>query len=411
MSQSTASNQEEQPILQTEEEDTQTEATQQPENTITPAANDVDIAAFREAAKGLQVQTEGRNDADIAIDMLHRFIGLCPGTLAALQTICKELPETAELVEHSTRELSDRFQVLADGARQQTERVENIVSLASKLELDGKEVSLPEFTKLFDDTLAESVNKILQVSKLAMQMVFSMDEAIKDLEDTSGLITHIQKITKQTRLLALNATIESARAGEAGKSFAVVANEVKDVAQEIANLSDDMNSKITSVQNGVLKGYDVLKDVATTDMSDNIMAKENLDKLMKSLMKRNAAFTDTLKETASASQEISDNIMQMTIGMQFQDRTSQVVESCVCLLSALKEMLEMLQSATPKQMEKQPELQTIQQDFAEMMVGVVKLSHIRNQMSETLQGNGITLESQTSTNTSSSDDEDDVELF
>jgi len=383
---------------------------------VSPENNDIDIAAFREAAKGLQVETEGRSDADVAIDMLHRFIGLCPGTIAALQTVCKELPETAKLVEDSTRDLSDRFQKLASGAREQTDRVENIVQLASKLELDGKEVSLGEFTQLFDDTLSESVNKILQVSKLAMQMVFSMDEAIHDLEDTSGLITHIQKITKQTRLLALNATIESARAGEAGKSFAVVANEVKDVAQEIAKLSDDMNKKITSVQDGVSKGYDVLKEVATTDMSDNIMAKENLEKLMQSLMQRNDSFTETLKETAAASQEISDNIMQMTIGMQFQDRTTQVVESCVCLLAGLAETLEMLQRATPEQMGTQPEVKAFQEQYAGMMVDVVKLSHIRRQILENLQQSGISLpqhrlEDTLPASSGNAEDDDDVELF
>ena len=66
--------------------------------------------------------------------------------------------------------------------------------------------------------------------------------------DIGKIIAVITSIAEQTNLLALNATIEAARAGDSGKSFAVVANEVKELAKETANATDEISRKIQAIQ-------------------------------------------------------------------------------------------------------------------------------------------------------------------
>ena len=66
--------------------------------------------------------------------------------------------------------------------------------------------------------------------------------------DIGKIIAVITSIAEQTNLLALNATIEAARAGDSGKGFAVVANEVKELAKETANATDEISRKIQAIQ-------------------------------------------------------------------------------------------------------------------------------------------------------------------
>jgi methyl-accepting chemotaxis protein len=66
--------------------------------------------------------------------------------------------------------------------------------------------------------------------------------------EISKVTETITEISEQTNLLALNATIEAARAGEAGKGFAVVANEIKELAKQTSDATQEIKRKIESVQ-------------------------------------------------------------------------------------------------------------------------------------------------------------------
>ena len=257
--------------------------------------------------------------------------------LHAFEVLKVQLPKAATLVEHSTKDLSERFVSLAAGAQYQSEQMEHITSLTESLQLGNERISLADFSQLFSKTLTDSIDKILHVSKRAITMVYMLDEALKSLSTIESFIGDIQKINKQANLLALNATIEAARAGIAGEGFAVVAKEVKDVSRHINTLSKQMRERIVSVSQSVRDGYDVLKDVATTDMSDNMLAKERLDMLLDSLIKQNHNFSNVVHASAEATQEISKNISSMIMGMQFQDRTSQYIENSVAVLSHMQD--------------------------------------------------------------------------
>lgn len=100
--------------------------------------------------------------------------------------------------------------------------------------------------------IASSMTKSKDTTTEAFDLVVSADRATKDLTDATramgGILEAITGITGQINLLALNATIESARAGEAGKGFAVVANEVKNLASQARNATEQISGSIDSMQ-------------------------------------------------------------------------------------------------------------------------------------------------------------------
>lgn len=277
-----------------------------------------------------------------AFQMLEEWLASMQVYKHASLVLQHQLPRSAHLVEDSTRELSSRFVKLAAGANSQSEQMNQLVELAMSLQLGNQRISMQEFTELFLSTLEGSIEQILFVAKRAMNMVYLLDEAMQSLSTIQHFITDVQRINKQAKLLALNATIESARAGEAGKGFAVVAEEVKQVSQQIDDLSFSMRGRIDTVNKNVSGGYELLRQIATADMSGTMMAKEKLDGLIASLIERNNRFKDVAQASAEATQTIAREIANIVTSIQFQDRTSQYIDNSVGLLAHMNATLEQL---------------------------------------------------------------------
>ena len=280
--------------------------------------------------------------------MLAHLVSTIKVYLHAIEVLKLQLPKSSTMVEEATADLSRQFSLLAAGAAEQSQHMAKIVSLADSLQLGEDRISLTEFTQLFSDTLSNSIEKILYVSKRAVTMVYMLDEAIASLSSIEGFVKDIQTINKKTNLHSLNATIEAVRAGEAGKGFQVVAAEVKDVSEQVKNLAQNMRKQITTVSQSVTAGYEVLKDVATTDMSQNMVAQEKLGLLLDSMVKQNTEFAHILSGSAEATNRISSTISSMVMNMQFQDRSAQFIQNSVNLLTHMEHTVrQILQECEP----------------------------------------------------------------
>ncbi len=359
------------------------------------------------------------SDVEIPVDeqqpsFASQAAALCRVHSQILKMLCEQLPKAAELVEDSTIDLTRRFKALAEGSQTQAEQMDRIVSTASTLSIDGEQVSLNEFTDLFNETLTDSIQKILGISKMAMAMVYSLDDAIATLSDIENFVVEIQKINKQTNLLALNATIEAERSGEAGRGFVVVANEVKTVSRRIANLSVTMQEKIGLVSESVRNGYKTLQDVATADMSGNILAKEKLDALMEAMMRQNSNFMELMESSSASSREISQNINNMVVGMQFQDRTTQIIENTCLLLQSMIEDCNRLNDGVDAAMVSPTAVRLQAQFLAEPALNQLKLSDFRQSLLQQLTNSSL-LDADKyggdDDTTATDDEEDEIELF
>lgn len=281
-------------------------------------------------------------DLHVQEELLARWLSTMDVYHHAISVLRHQLPQTARLVESSTKIMSERFINLAHDIKQQSTAVEQISELSNIINYGNEKITLEEFMDLFSTTLNDSIEKILFVSKRAVTMVYKLDEAMKNISTIGSFITDIQNITKKANLLALNASIEAARAGEAGYGFSVVANEVKEVSNTIRTIAESINSRIDNVSSGVNDGYVILKDVASTDMSDTIIAQDKLATLMNGMIDQKNKFSVILKKSASISHEASNTLSGMVVNLQFQDRTTQYLESSVRLLEYMDSNIESL---------------------------------------------------------------------
>ncbi|MFN8196491.1 MAG: methyl-accepting chemotaxis protein [Nocardioidaceae bacterium] len=159
--------------------------------------------------------------------------------------------------------------------------------------------------------IAASASEAARVTTTAVEAADVAGARVHELGKASeeiGEVVHaITAIAEQTNLLALNATIEAARAGEAGKGFAVVASEVKDLAQETARATEDIEAKVAGIQaemTGAVESINEIREVVSR-MSEHVTT-------IASAVEEQTATTSTMSESvhqaAAGSSDIALNI-------------------------------------------------------------------------------------------------------
>ncbi len=156
-------------------------------------------------------------------------------------------------------------------------------------------------------TIQEIANNTAKGNTITQTAVRTAEEVSKKVNQLSSAARDISKVTEtiadisgQTNLLALNATIEVARAGEAGKGFAVVAGEIKALAQQTAEATHEINSKISGVQ---------------TTTADSVKAIEEIVRVINDINDIMATVATAIEEQSATTLEISKNVSQAASGV------------------------------------------------------------------------------------------------
>jgi methyl-accepting chemotaxis protein len=271
-----------------------------------------------------------------AAELLRHWLGLSAAQARALAALIQEIKVTSGDVEKNVFGLSERFRRIATMTREQSATVQELIGSVQVINVGGEVVPLPEMAASLGDTLSVLVEKIIKLSSRGVALVYALDGVQAEMKAMRASITKIERINSQTNILSLNAKIEAARAGEAGRGFAVVASEVGELARTVNGVAFDVKKQIEAVSAGLGNSNGLLQEIATIDMSEeNIQANARIKSMMQSLIEQNKRFATVLQNTASTTKQITDDVSEAIVGMQFQDRAKQRLENVNAALEVL----------------------------------------------------------------------------
>lgn len=238
-----------------------------------------------------------------------------------LASIDEDLVQIKSVISEAAVSMQQSFEHVNNLSSEQNTLVTSLMSELSSTtdDADHGQVNFKKFVAETDRVLEYFVNYLLTTSKQSIEMVEVVNDVGQYMEKIEKLLSDVQQIADQTNLLALNAAIEAARAGEAGRGFAVVADEVRELSKHSDRFSEQIRDVINASRTNIDQAKAMIETMASKDMNFAIQSKANVDLMMKGIENLNEHLSEKLNEMSSSSHEIDGNVGTALGALHFQE--------------------------------------------------------------------------------------------
>ncbi|MFT3736172.1 MAG: methyl-accepting chemotaxis protein [Rhodocyclaceae bacterium] len=274
-----------------------------------------------EARQSLHEQSKSRGNIAGALNQLFT---------EHLHATENDLKQLGDIIRHAAASLSGSFTGLEDASHGQQEilrgMIDELVSHTRTTEHNDQTAGIQRFAEESKHIVSDFVAIIENIRSVSAGMSGNFDVVKTRVGQVVRMLNDVSEITSQTNLLALNAAIEAARAGEAGRGFAVVADEVRKLSQRTAHFSEQIREQVIAIERVVNELGGDVHTVASTDMSSANLSQHAVSDMWDTMGLLNDQVVTRSGAISGISERIDAHVKTGVVSLQFEDMAQQLLE-------------------------------------------------------------------------------------